>query len=718
MKTLSAANQTNIKQRHQQPEILVKFSGLSLEFALGLTDGYLPEVTHISPIRTQYDPYRGCASWSDVEIELAPREYGNQLVEDHEFSNESMEIVAKYGSDADIPIWKGVVDCWVYQAGVTTIKGVTKSELHGLSIPDQQINATNFASYFIPAESDGKWIPLTIGQALKPFGRFISYGGGIQTQAIFNKNITNHAGIGALLNTDFWIFDSEYLYTGGSGQITATDVSKGEIKFADQNEFYFEKIFIPIHAEWSSAGAHVAGTDPSKAIDEDDSTFALLDDPAATPGVATGVLHLRLPEISFSAGLTIKGMWIVGKFTKLLDMNDGARTQEEFHGGLEYNEGTVPAGNFITQIITDSQSSRDNLPNTRNRALCVVTYATELGDSINGLGVGLSPSVLSRKIFDIICTEEDTGSDADYFRIYEAYLLVWLYTGLNNQQIHGDLAGYDDDGSGTYTGSANSLIETPCDVIYFLLDKYLDAFSDFNSTAITAARTGYGDYILSGQETDQVDAEAVIKRMVYESRMIFFVDASGEVTMKRFDIPSSADKTIDYEAADFATLDEGGEGEVESVTLSPTEQIYNQFDILYNWDEGYKKFNSVLHMDENTAGAVGTWLTDSQSTYNVTRRLTVEAKWIQDTNTAQSFGNALIYRHADRHQIVHHNCRWNALDIEMADTLTLLHPDVEMVGGESNLWEVIEIETDVMSGIISMTGFQADATHAALPDPT
>ena len=73
---------------------------------------------------------------------------------------------------------------------------------------------------------------------------------------------------------------------------------------------------------------------------------------------------------------------------------------------------------------------------------------------------------------------------------------------------------------------------------------------------------------------------------------------------------------------------------------------------------------------------------------------------------------------ADQHRIVRFSTHFNGLEIELGDIVTLTHTDVTAAGAGSDKFEIIEIETDVMNGKITFTGFQADATHSALTDPT
>ena len=66
------------------------------------------------------------------------------------------------------------------------------------------------------------------------------------------------------------------------------------------------------------------------------------------------------------------------------------------------------------------------------------------------------------------------GGDAGYFRLYETRLAV--YFGLDvPDRMFGAVNGLQDDGAGTYTGTAGALIENPAHLVGLLLDKFAAA---------------------------------------------------------------------------------------------------------------------------------------------------------------------------------------------------------------------------------------------------
>jgi len=357
MKTLSAANQANIIQAHQDPDLLVEFTGLSLKYSMQDRDGYEIGLISVSDIEMSYDPYEGLAHWSDCTVQIAAKHGSGltEIIEEHEFTNEAMKIVVKYGSDADIDVWTGTVDTWTYAEGVITIHGIANSSLRGLSLPTQQITEANFSSYSVPAQSINKWVPFTIGQPYIPKGYIINHGDGTQVQAIFNANVTGHDGIGEFTTGTA----SVYIYSQGQddvagdfgGHALTTDVAKGELKFADADEFSFLFLILPVYAESDPAGAFVAWTNPLNAIDLNAATYAELTDPAAGPGgTATGVLLMRLGEVRWGSEFKIKNMYIVANIAKNIAKNSGGRTLEEFHGAIQVVEGTNESGTQLLEI--------------------------------------------------------------------------------------------------------------------------------------------------------------------------------------------------------------------------------------------------------------------------------------------------------------------------------------------------------------------------------
>ena len=196
--------------------------------------------------------------------------------------------------------------------------------------------------------------------------------------------------------------------------------------------------------------------------------------------------------------------------------------------------------------------------------------------------------------------------------------------------------------------------------------------------------------------------------------------------------------------------------EIQSLTQSPLNDLYNQFELLYNWNPATGAFDGRLAVDETTSGPLGSWLTESQSRYNVTRKLVTEARWIRVATVAQSYVNYLIYQYADRKRIVVFQTSFNTVDLELGDFVRLTHPDVQAgedttifagyragsplatitagyidpdtsatikAGAKVELaegrhrYEITSIETRPLEGRILYTARQADVSRSPLSEP-
>ncbi len=486
---------------------------------------------------------------------------------------------------------------------------------------------------------------------------------------------------------------------------------------------------IPIRADWDGSNPG-AESDEENAIDEDTSTYALLDNPATAGQTKKSLLLCRLPtfDVPGNARVQNDSIFLIGKF----EMENNPNGSDLFQFGLEPEEGTEPTGVLVTDIVTAGGGDNDfnNIDGADSEtALSLDTsdYVATANWDPNSSELSFPLSRLSDRRLVIICQEEDQdtgggGDDSEYFRIYEARLRVDFNADPIVPSWHGHLvSGYDDDASGTYTGSANSLIETPCDVLYFLLGEYL-GLSGFDTSAISTARTDLGAYIIAGQIMDRRQAERWLSEIAVESKLILFQDFNDEWSMRMYDLPASStdyDKAIEQDSGHFVS--EADDYDEVSITHTATDEIYNQFEVLWQWSEGEGRFVSCTGVDESTAGAIGTWLTDSQSDYGVTRKLIYEARWLNDSDSVDSFINHLIYRYADISRIVTFVTHWYGIDLEVGDRVQLTHQDItdtDESGGGDHIYEVFDIRIRPMDGIIVVTAIQVDRSHSALSDPT
>ena len=740
MKTLSAANTANIANRRTAPDILVRFTGMTFsdgsvaQWSVG--DGshgsgaslYYPGLISMTPIKIEVDMYGGLGHYGDLSMEFEVFAI-KDLLQNDDLSNEPVQIVAKYGTDADIPLWLGVVDEWTYDAGIVSVSCVYDMGLKSKQLPIEQINAVNFTTEQIPSKHLGKWVPFTIGSPYRPLGYLIDIPGSpTPTEVIFNAAVSGHAAIGAVdadgSGRHFWCMTLTNHFVGnlnnaGTGSLTAGRLLPLLVG-GYGNDIGLEDFVYPPFAEDKSGG----WTNLANATDQDSTTYAELNNPAADGTDNGDIIKMRVPDHGYPPTWYATNTHFIGKTTKTNIVNHatgGARTLERFEWGFEIIEGETiqDTTNLAVQISSAVAFNNYDGADGFGSAISNTVYGDRIGRDTSAPGTAehLPPANLGGLRMNILCWEEDlsdASDDVEVFRVYVAGFRLQMWASPEGLDFFGNIAGYDDDGSGTYTALANSLIETPCDVVYFILAE-IWGLTGFDTASITAARTAYGTDIIAGQILNLQDGESILAEIASNSRMTLWRDAEGNWNIKAFALPGSNDKTFYQDAGDFVS-DDVGFGEV-SLSHSPLENIYNQFDILYEWNEAERKYNKTESVDESTAGAVGTWLTDSQAKYNITRKLTFEAKWIVVDEMADTLRNHFIYRYADRKRVVTFNVSWNGLDVEIGDIIALDHDDLDITasgGADAHSYEIFSITMDAMSGVITMQGIEADTSHSAL----
>ena len=726
MITLSAANQANIGNRDLTPARIFRLpnvthaDGSPVQFSLGDVDGYEGGLREIGPIVRRLKDKRGGLAIVEntyVKLDMAAIEGVLQDAAIY-LQGEDAEIIVKYGSDADIPRFSGKVDLGnskfdgdgIYHMALSGDRG-----LKHVSAPDQQINATNFSSYDIPDEADGEWVPLTIGAPYRPKGMLVDTRQ--SPRWIFNKSISGHAGIGAVATDGYHHFVGGIYVPSGStytGAEAGNEYSSGIFIFTGPTAVINGRYdAIPLSAAWT--GTAGVGANAEDAIDNNTLTGATLTDPAGDGVTAGDTFRMQLPDMGWPTGYRVSNLYIVGKIQKTQYMNNGARTVEQFHGGLELEDGVDPSGTELVQLLANGAQTWEDF--TNGKLLTLSVYGTELRDKATAPASNFRFPVnrLSRRFMTIICTEEDLaggGDTPEIFTILEAWLHIDFDAPVNIVNFHGDLSGYDDDSSGTYTGTSNALIESPVDVAYFLLSKIF-AQSGFHTSSISASRTDYGTSKIGFQELEPVDAEALIHDIAMQTRLIVWRDYEGNFKFNRYDIPSSQDKTFTQDDGDFMAI--------PTFKETGAEDIINQFDFPYEWDAARNKYNEVESIDESTAGAIGTWLTASQSNYGVTRKKTVPLPYVCDANTQQSIRNWWIYQYADPKRLGPAVLGLYAADIEIADVVGFDHEALDRTakgGSDDHDYFVWGVTDDLMNLTITLDVIQADVPYAALTDPT
>jgi hypothetical protein len=720
--TLSAANQANIKDRTKSPVPWVRLPNVTgAQWAMGDLDGYEPDLIGMGSISQAINPYGGLSTYGGFWFDLAEPQHG-YLITTTKIDFETVEVGVTYEGETEIVRGTYIVDKTQFEGGILRIDCIHATTIKAKQYPQTKADATEYTTYTIPSKNNGKWIPATFGAPYRPRGLLVDYGKDAQPKWVFNEAVTGHAALGAAV-ADGWCFVNDDYLVVLTNEVDTTGATAGYIQAVTASKQLLSTDIIKdaVTGEWSSLG-----TDADQGVNQDTSDYAELDNPAASdPGASDNgaTFRARLPDLSYPQGYRTTSAYFIGKIVRQSALNQGGRTLEHFDFGVEIIDGTTPADADLRPILTGTDTAFNNVDgaDAETDIPWIPTPLQEAWSDDNDKGdQSFATSRLSNRYITILCWEQEAAGspdDAQYFRIYSCGIRIQVYVPTGEANYHGNISGFDDDGSGTYTGGANALIEIPCDLLYFLLTEiWSDAF---DTTAIAAARTAYdlgggADYILAGQLHDPEQAEDLVDQIARQGMSYIFQSTDGTWKHVVFELPGATpDETFDQNAGDFIAAN----GPEVALDHSSSDQLYNQFEVGYGYDQGLQKFNDSEKVDESTAGAVGTWLTGSQSDWNVTRKLTTEAYWIHDATTIAAYRNYLIYKHADRKRIVTFSVGWNGLAMELTDTVQLNHSDLDKTaagGADAHDYDLISIEEDLSRGIMTFVGFQSDVPNAAL----
>jgi len=767
VKTLSGANVTNIAGTLQDPDVLVEMTGISKQWSTKTRTSYETRIVDISPIVQSVNPLGGIAVQSDFDITIQ-QETISQFIQDLNADNETVDVYLQYGADAKIKIITGKLDRWEFSAGLLILHCIANTELDDKILPLEQIN-DDLGFLNIPVHNIGKWTPLTIGTHDRAFGFLVDHTPGSE-KVKFNAAIAGHDAVDGVNSLSVYFNSAKEFIEVVS---TVTDNTDGTVRFVGSAGFA-ELILRTIPIGGSQRGTHSGATiNFDNTIDEDFATFG--EWRAITPfgSSRTAFLAGRLREFPFPESVVVRN----DELYLLIDMdrtdtadditprpiNSGAQTLEVCEAGIELSDGTFPAtAAQVTTVLADTESAFDNINELDDAETDLVfdtsAYAEDIGLDLDGDGTPetLPVARLSGRNLILKYTEEWTnpgGGPTASLKIQEMRLRIDMNAPVQTQQYYADVESYNDDGSGTYTGSASVVIENPADVVWFILDQLLGV-GVITTASFTAARTALGNLALAGQLFNRTNARALLDDICNQSRLKLFLDLDDSWKVKAFTIPGASDRELKQASGDFITED-GTEGEIVSVTQTSMDELYNQFEILYAWNEATKSFEKKLLLDESTVGNIGEVLTESQARYGITRKLTVNAGWLRTDDAALSHGTYLIQQHAERKRIVTWRTAYNAADLEIGDMIALTHTDMKVVEDttvfsgyrDTNLttiqsgftdpdtaaviksgakvqlfegrhrYEVFEVETVPMEGAILFTGRQADISFGSLSDP-
>jgi hypothetical protein len=202
-------------------------------------------------------------------------------------------------------------------------------------------------------------------------------------------------------------------------------------------------------------------------------------------------------------------------------------------------------------------------------------------------------------------------------KIYGMFVRV-TYTPLDDHDIYFGGKGRKDDGSGTITGSADSLIQYPSHIAEDIARNYMGlATAKIDTTAFDNVHTELTtSYKLATTINKSLDSKRFLENLGFQSKSIYSFNALNKLSADTFYASPTSDIT-GIALKDIASIS------FSKISLS---DIVNKLYINYNYDA--KKNTKQLSRSYDVSD------TGSQDRYNTVSEKSIDASFISDDTTA------------------------------------------------------------------------------------
>lgn len=257
-----------------------------------------------------------------------------------------------------------------------------------------------------------------------------------------------------------------------------------------------------------------------------------------------------------------------------------------------------------------------------------------------------------------------------------------------------------DDGSGTYTGTANRLIEHPVDMVRYLLREFggltsgdiVESTGEFGSFA--TARSALNAYKFLVHLTDRVDVDRAIARIGYES-LCWFKRTPTRAGAPFTAIPWDVGASVNYRSAAEPFIFRRHANHVVEESFDPGQGkitlIRNAVRVNYDWDPRTNSFADQLYITPTgsriyiggffnnftTDSARETVAAESEAAYGLAEE-TIDLRYVRDPETATS----ILQRYFDLRSV-------NRVELEFSTFLNGYDLNRGHVIGFSSEWDAL-----------------------------
>jgi hypothetical protein len=440
-------------------------------------------------------------------------------------------------------------------------------------------------------------------------------------------------------------------------------------------------------------------TNPPNAYDGDGDTYAL---GAVTGSGVSKSLRLRLPTIAMDATI----------------QKSGTRVGIYLHNKLYL---TLTSTSWINILIG---GENQDLPGSLS------PYKSQLTPSDNGAHNSWSPpadilawgmffdgsdwdvrgklSWITSHYLSFTIAQFGTGSSTLYN--YDTALNLYCVTGFSDKKFYGDIDGYEDDGSGSYSGSASTMLENPCHIIPYIYHYFGEVDNaDLDLDLCKQVATEYRDTWAFSKVIDREnDIADVIRKLAEQAFVWVWFDNEG--TMK---ITAWSKDPTGY-ARKIYHSDVSG-SELLSVKQSRLEEVITRFKFKYKYNEFRGDFDKLLFVkpDDSSSELSSYEYTCEWAEYDnggYSKEEEFDLDWVRDSATAALVAGQYITYHTKRRWEIEFEADLKLITLQKGDPIRL-DPDgawatnlpIEVIEAD---YRITKVKIDPKRDIIRFTAVE------------
>ncbi len=583
------------------------------------------------------------------------------------FEGRRIELFLSYGGettrDNDIQLFAGFLSDQPLKKNTIEFRAEGRESRRDTEMPPNIFEEeTNAWETLIPQRTIGKAVPLVFGSHDMAAGRLVTEvkDDGSSDRGRAYRFVDSSIGL-AIAAVSKFRFGDEGLVdaSGGFASIKTAGVNSlpDTTQFAVDTvlgEAYFdeaspEKLFLYADIRPKAAVHHEYLRDalnPENALDGDEASFSHLE---YTNYVGTRYGTYKIPSMSLSGEIEKNGMDL-GIFC-LMRIRWNMPSNSEGWGQV-----------FIGEIGTSGGSNLANDKPGRNVAYEAIGtwdwYSPLDPDSdvqLQMTGETWSDwstlTNLGRFFFHHALYKGNTNP-THYTLEYDLYeFLIRVYFSLDfpDDGFFANVDGYQDDGSGRYTGSANSLVENPAHLVALILDKFGESVDVDLGSHLAVASYDRAGWKLSRNIVDRDGMDHYLKELCASSLLFSWTDESGQAKVFPMSTPTNQ-AGVDF----ILRATDVSHGILDQPSRTPLSEVITDFVVQYKYNPVRDEFDGQLICNGSESSpelgsefqSICAW-----AKYNnggMEKKKTIELDWIRDRATAVEVAKMLVRWYSTR----------------------------------------------------------------------